>query len=107
MPGKQSFKAISIKQLRRLFRVSVEAQEKQVTDIAAFAAEQQYQYTSRRKFLGDAARATALVAVAGFMSHVRLTGMKNTTGDSDHRGRHYRTACCIHIKTGGHHSKRL
>ncbi|HNP23862.1 MAG TPA: FAD-dependent oxidoreductase [Panacibacter sp.] len=66
MPGKQSFKAISIKQLRRLFRVSVEAQEKQVTDIAAFAAEQQYQYTSRRKFLGDAARATALVAVAGF-----------------------------------------
>lgn len=65
MPGKNSFKSISLQQLRKLFCLSVEAHKKDISDVAALAEEKHHNSLSRRKFLGDMAKAATLIGVGG------------------------------------------
>jgi len=65
MPRRHSIKAVSLKRLKKLFNISVEAHEQKVNDVKAFAEEKKYNDLSRRKFLSNTAKAAALIAMSG------------------------------------------
>lgn len=62
---KRSLKLTSLKQVRNIFRTIIEAEEKQITDVYALHEEKKANQISRRKFLGDTAKASAIVGLAG------------------------------------------
>src|SRR5947207_350901 len=65
MPVRHAFKNISLQQLKRIFRLSLEANNKQTNDVTALSQEHHYYSRSRRRFLTNAAKLTALAGVSG------------------------------------------
>lgn len=65
MRGKSSYKSFSLQQLRKLFRLSLEANDKETNDVTALAEEKKFHSVNRRKFLTDTAKAAALIGVSG------------------------------------------
>src|SRR4249920_1251479 len=65
MPARSSLKSISLQQLRKAFRFSLKANDQKVSDVCGFAEEQHHHAVSRRKFIVDTAKATALIGISG------------------------------------------
>lgn len=65
MPFKNGSKTFAFRQLKKLFRLSLEANARQTNDVAALAEEQQHYSKSRRKFLTDTSK---IIALAGASS---------------------------------------
>lgn len=65
MPVHRAFKSFSLKQLRKIFHLSIEANNKKINDVSELAQEHHYNLYSRRKFITDAAKASILVGVSG------------------------------------------
>lgn len=58
-----SFKTLSLRRLKQLFRLSVDAHRNGTSDVAGFAQEQSHRRLSRRKFLSDTAKTAALAGI--------------------------------------------
>ncbi len=66
MPGyKKSVKGVSLQKLKQLFRLSVHAQEHNITDVEAIVEAQKLHMFSRRQFISDTAKAAAFFGLAG------------------------------------------
>ncbi len=63
--GHTSFKTLSLRRLKHLFRISTEAHRKGTTDVAALAQEQRHRMVSRRQFIANTAKTAALAGIGG------------------------------------------
>ncbi|HRH48832.1 MAG TPA: NAD(P)/FAD-dependent oxidoreductase [Panacibacter sp.] len=77
MPGhRHSFKSISLKHLKQLFRLSVHAQQHNINDFEAIIEAQKNYSASRRKFLSNTAKTAALIGVAGLYQSCKTAKTK-------------------------------
>jgi monoamine oxidase len=63
MPVRHGSKTFSLHQLKKLFRISLEANSKQTNDVTALAEENKFYSASRRKFLKDTSKIALLAGV--------------------------------------------
>lgn len=64
MPVRHASKSLSLQHLKKLFRLSLEADRKKTNDITALAEERNHYSKSRRKFLTDTSKLIALSGVS-------------------------------------------
>ena len=64
MPVRHGSKTFSLQQLKKLFRLSIEANDKKTNDVSALAEESRLYSASRRKFLKDTSRIALLAGVS-------------------------------------------
>lgn len=64
MPVRRAFKSSSLTHLKKLFRLSLEANDNNTNDVAALSEERKAYSKGRRKFLADTSKIIALAGVA-------------------------------------------
>ena len=64
MPVRHGSKTFSLQQLKKLFRLSIEANDKKTNDVSALAEESRLYSASRRKFLKNTSRIALLAGVS-------------------------------------------